>query len=164
MKKTRIISAFPGTGKSYYHKLHPDTTLDSDSSNYSWIRKVGKDNIRNPDFPNNYITHIKDNIGKYDFIFVSSHQEVRKALLDNCIFFYLIYPDRSRKEEFIGRYKKRGNNSCFVKLVSENWEEWIRNCEFEEFGCQRVNMVLDNLENELNHIIAVEHGEVKHEN
>ena len=31
--KTRIISAFPGSGKSYYHNQHKETTLDSDSSN-----------------------------------------------------------------------------------------------------------------------------------
>ena len=35
--KTKIISAFPGTGKSYYHKNHPETTLDSDSSFFSWM-------------------------------------------------------------------------------------------------------------------------------
>ena len=35
--KTKIISAFPGTGKSYYHKNHPNTTLDSDSSQFSWL-------------------------------------------------------------------------------------------------------------------------------
>jgi hypothetical protein len=35
---------------------------------------------RNPDFPNNYIKHIQDNIDKVDYIFVSSHEVVRKAL------------------------------------------------------------------------------------
>ena len=35
--RTKIISAFPGTGKSVYHQKHKETTLDSDSSNFSWI-------------------------------------------------------------------------------------------------------------------------------
>lgn len=39
--RTRIISAFPGTGKTYYHKMHPETTLDSDSSLFHWIEKDG---------------------------------------------------------------------------------------------------------------------------
>ena len=34
---------------------------------------------RNPNFPNNYIEHIKENIGKVDYIFVSSHLVVRQA-------------------------------------------------------------------------------------
>jgi hypothetical protein len=88
--KTKIISAFPGVGKSVYHSKYPDITLDSDSSNFSWIKDDNGNNTeeRNPDFPKNYIEHIKSNIGKYKYIFVSSHKEVRNALFDNCIFFY----------------------------------------------------------------------------
>lgn len=156
--RTRIISAFPGTGKSVYHSKHPDTTLDSDSSQFSWIETdTGK--IRNPDFPANYIKHIKDNIGKYEFIFVSSHKEVREALLENCIFFYLVYPDDGRKEEFIQRYRDRGSPESFIRLISDNWETWIRECEFCEVGCKQVRMILRNLENEIRHIIASESGD-----
>ena len=70
--QTRIIAAFPGTGKSYYHKENPETTLDSDSSRFSWVKDSEGNNTkeRNPDFPENYISHIKENIGKYEFIFV----------------------------------------------------------------------------------------------
>jgi len=135
-KKTRIISAFPGIGKSYYHKLFPETTLDSDSSLFSW--EEGKQGIkRNPDFPNNYVTHIKENIGKYDFIFVSSHKEVREALLKNCLFFYLIYPSKDLKDVFIERYKDRGSSEDFISLVSKNYESWIKELTFCEYGCLR---------------------------
>jgi len=57
--RTRIISAFPGTGKSFYHNTHKDTTLDSDSSNFSWL--ADDKTLRNPEFPYNYIKHIKEN-------------------------------------------------------------------------------------------------------
>ncbi len=154
--RTKIISAFPGTGKSYYHKLHPDTTLDSDSSNFSWVKDENGNNTkeRNPNFPQNYIEHIKANIGKYEYIFVSSHKEVREALLDNCLFFFLVYPDRGRKEEFIQRYKDRGNNESFIQLVDSKWDEWIDELDYYRFvhGCERIHMILDNLEDELNHI------------
>ncbi len=154
--RTKIISAFPGTGKSYYHKLHPGTTLDSDSSNFSWVKDENGNNTkeRNPNFPENYIEHIKANIGKYEYIFVSSHKEVREALLDNCLFFFLVYPDRGRKEEFIQRYKDRGNNESFIQLVESKWDEWINELDYYRFfyGCERINMILDNLEDELNHL------------
>ena len=152
--RTKIISAFPGVGKTYYHNKHKDTTLDSDSSNFSWIKDENGNNtkVRNPEFPQNYINHIKDNIGKYEYIFVSSHKDVRNALLDNCIFFYIVYPDSTRKDEFIQRYRNRGNDENFIKLVSDNWDSWMRERRFLPDGCKDINMVLDNLEDELNHL------------
>ena len=157
--RTRIIAAFPGTGKSYYHKKHPDTTLDSDSSHFSWMFKDGT-KVRNSDFPYNYIEHIRNNIGLYEFIFVSTHKEVREALLDNCIFFYLIYPSEDKKDYYVRRYKDRNSPESFVKLLIENWHKWIRECVFTEYGCQNIRMVFPTLEKELQHIIASEHGDV----
>ena len=109
MKKTKIISAFPACGKTYaFEKLNENgyEILDSDSSKFSWMDVVdkvyemknrGKElqrryiKVRNPEFPSNYIQHIKENIGKADYIFVSSHKEVRDALIQNGIYFTLVY-------------------------------------------------------------------------
>lgn len=157
--RTKIISAFPGTGKTFYHNKYKETTLDSDSSNFSWVINEDGNKVRNPDFPKNYIKHIKENIGKYEFIFVSSHKEVREALLDECIFFYLVYPDENRKEEFIKRYINRGNDDNFIKLVLNNWDNWMKEIWFIPDGCKHINMTLDYLENELNHLKAVEGGD-----
>lgn len=117
-----IVCAFPGTGKSYlankmgYH--------DSDSSKYSWIQK----GVRHPDWPNNYIEHIKSLEG---IIFVSTHKEVRDALYQNNIPFGLIYPDRSLKEEYKQRYINRGSPESFIKLLDEKWDVWITEMENE---------------------------------
>lgn len=111
-------------GKSHFFNRNSDTTLDSDSSNFSWVIDNNK-KIRNPEFPNNYITHIKENIGKYKYIFVSSHKEVRDLLCDNNIEFYLFIPDISRKDEFLTRYKNRGSDENFINLLNNNWENWI---------------------------------------
>jgi hypothetical protein len=159
--RTKIISAFPGTGKSYYYGKYPNTTLDSDSSNFSWVKDENGNNTkeRNPEFPQNYINHIKENIGKYKYIFVSSHKEVRDALLDNCLFFYLVYPSENRKDEFLERYRSRGNDEKFIKLISDNWEKWVREIYWINNGCEKIEMVLDNLEDELNHLERVDYGE-----
>ena len=141
--RTKIISAFPGVGKTYYSNKHPDKALDSDSSNFSWTIENGQ-KIRSSEFPNNYIRHIKENIGKYEYIFVSSHKEVRKALKDNCLFFYLVFPQKMMKNEFIERYKDRGNSEDFIKLVSDNWEQWIDDCKFEGDGCKPIETTLKN--------------------
>jgi len=155
--KTRIISAFPATGKTWYFNNHKNV-LDSDSSNFSWMIEYG-DKIRNPKFPQNYIEHIKDNIGKYDIILVSSHKVVRDALLDNCLFFYLIYPTIDKKDEFLKRCRERADSESFVSLINDNWEKWIRECMFCCYGCENIPMTLDNIENEINHIVRSEKGD-----
>ena len=156
--KTKIISAFPGLGKTYYHAKHPSVTLDSDSSNFSWIKDKDGNNTkeRNHKFPGNYLDHIVSNIGKYEYIFVSSHKEVRDVLLDNCIFFYILYPHISRKEEFLKRYSERGSPDGFVELVSNNWCNWIEEIQNSwdpsrkgpGSGCEKI-CIMGNLEDAL---------------
>ena len=148
---TKIISAFPACGKTYhYSHIHGITALDSDSSQFSWIDTIDREyeqryrgrkdyherkiKVRNPDFPNNYIKHIKENIGKVDYIFVSSHAVVRQALKDNNIPYIVVYPDRSLKDEWVGRCFIRGNDVDFCKRISENWDNWIDEMQAENNG------------------------------
>ena len=137
-KETIVIAAFPGTGKSYCTKNESDKfngVLDSDSSNYSWVKDSQGNNTteRNPDFPKNYIEHIKENIGKVEVIFVSSHKEVREALEREGIEYILVYPNMFQKDDYIKRYKNRGNSDGFIRKVEANWDEWINDCRNEEY-------------------------------
>ena len=131
MKDTMILSAFPGTGKTYFYNKYNGTNglviLDSDSSNFSWIKDENGNNTttRNPDFPNNYINHIKENIGKADVIFVSSHDIVRQALNDNDIKYIVVYPDNDCKDEYLERYRNRGNTEEFINMMDKNWDKFI---------------------------------------
>jgi hypothetical protein len=110
--------------------------LDSDSSEFSWIKDENGINTkeRNPDFPNNYIEHIKSNIGKVDVIFVSSHEVVRKALAENNIKTIIVYPGKELKEEWIRRFKQRGNNEGFINFISSNWDKFIEEIGNEDYG------------------------------
>lgn len=132
MKKTFIISAFPGCGKTFCFKSNNELTiLDSDSSNFSWVKDEKGNNTkeRHPDFPENYINHIKSNIGKVDVIFVSSHKNVREALYNAGLNITLVYPDKDNKEEWIKRFKERGNDEKFISFISDNWDEFIDDIE-----------------------------------
>lgn len=129
---TQIVSGFPGVGKSHAYKQvceHGLRMLDSDSRTFSWV----KEGIRNPEFPDNYMSFIKGNIGRVRCIMVSSHDVVRKALQENGIPYTLVYPSIELQNEYIARYLKRGNTKAFVKLVDEKWHEWIRDIESETF-------------------------------
>ena len=124
---TKIISGFPGIGKSTLYNNTDLKILDSDSSNFSW----SSPGVRNKDFPQNYIDHIKENMGKVDIILVSSHDVVREALNDNNIDYYIVYPDITLKDEYLKRYKERGNDDKFLSFIEKNWESFINAIEDE---------------------------------
>jgi len=118
IKNTLLIAAFPGTGKSHlFNNPGSKMVLDSDSSTFD-----------KSDFPANYITHIKENMGKVDIICISSHKEVREALVDAGLNFLLVYPNISLKDEYMKRYVDRGSPEGFVNLISKNWDAWVSEC------------------------------------
>lgn len=131
-KTLKIILGFPGVGKTYckeYYKGQNIKVLDSDSSEFP------KD-----DFPNNYIEHIKNVIAanNVNLMFVSSHKQVRDAIYKDQYIMeyasvYICYPDKKLKEDFMGRYRNRGNNDKFIKLISDNWDNWIDEIEKENY-------------------------------
>lgn len=140
---TKIYSIFPACGKTwlYEHQEEYDLKiLDSDSSQFSWVHTNIDENgnmirgirkLRNPDFPNNYIKHIKENIGKYDCIFVSSHASVREALDKEGIDFTIVYPMPMCKAEWVGRCfirEKNGEDGCGAEAMCNNFDVWQSDC------------------------------------
>ena len=149
---TKIFSVFPACGKTWLYNHQEDFDLkflDSDSSEFSWLIEevedpyyvtigegeikpiVHKKKIRNPDFPNNYIKYIKENIGKYDCIFVSSHASVREALDKEGIDFTIVYPMHCCKAEWVGRCfirELKGENGCSARVMYDNFDNWIAEC------------------------------------
>lgn len=148
---TKIYSIFPACGKTWLYEHQEDfdlKILDSDSSDFSWIEirdvfgRITK--LRNPDFPNNYIKYIKENIGKYDCIFVSSHKSVREALDAEGIDFTIVYPEMVCKEEWIGRCfirEKNGEDGCSAEVMYNNFDEWA--CECFMAGVNHNEIVLE---------------------
>lgn len=124
--KTILCAGFPGTGKSYFFNSLEYTILDSDSSTFD-----------KKDFPNNYMSHIKKNIDKADFIMISSHKDVRDALVKENLDFVLFYPDKKLKSKYLTLYRNRRNAEEFIKLISDNWDNWILECE-EQKGCVHI--------------------------
>lgn len=125
-----VVSAFPGTGKSTIVKNAKEDRkiLDSDSSTFP------KDG-----FPANYLEHIKAKIADGYDLLVPSHEAVRNALTDAEIPYILVYPKLECKEEYLQRYRDRGNKPEFVQMMDEKWEEFIGSCEQQE-GCFHIQM------------------------
>lgn len=105
-------------GEDYFKKLYADTNIK----------------VRDPQFPENYIQYIKNNLGKVDVIFVSSHLEVRKALQDAGIEYVTVYPDPDLIEEWVGRMYLRNSSESFIKFQIDHWEEFTKGIEKEPHG------------------------------
>lgn len=112
--KTIVISAFPACGKSYFFSNNKSLKiLDSDSSNFH--KEDGTLDVES------YVNgHIKNELGKHDYILVSSHLDVRQKLEDEGIEFVTVYPAMECKQSFLRRMKDRGNDEKFLELLNKN--------------------------------------------
>ena len=126
-----IVSGFPGVGKTYFQQNYNGNVLDSDSSRFAWIAD-GAGRKRNPEFPMNYIEHIESNRASAEYIFVSTHKSVRDLLVKRGLLFVLVFPTTWCKDEYLQRYKDRKSPEAWIKLLDENWDNWL-----EEVHCQR---------------------------
>lgn len=135
---TRIISAFPGTGKSYFVS-NIDSGLevvDLDTGEYTQgYTDNGK--VRDPNFPDNYLLAIKEQIGNTNILFVGCQPEVIAALRKERILFTLVYPERGLKPEYIGRFQQRHSPQSFVDLISNNWDLFLDFLEKQK-GCDHI--------------------------
>lgn len=126
--RTLLCAGFPAVGKSYFYKCSKLKVLDSDSSKFN-------KNF----FPQNYINYIKSYLGKVDIILISTHTVVRDALVKEGLEFTLVYPNISLMNEFIERYKQRGDNNDFIQLVTNNWDNWITQLQ-NQSGCKKIEL------------------------
>ena len=89
-------------------------------------KRKGIDNcILNPLWPLNYVEDIIQKSTEYDIVLISQDLDMRTCLRENKCKYYVCFPLKECKQEYIERYKNRGNNEKFISLVSNNFETWI---------------------------------------
>jgi len=113
-----IISAFPGTGKSYAKFNHTTEyeIYDLESAYFS----------RAKTWPENYLEYVSlYEQNENSITFVSTHDTIRRALIKNNMKYTLILPHLMCKQEYINRYVKRGNVDNFIYRLDKNFETWI---------------------------------------
>lgn len=127
-----IVSAFAGVGKTTLARKYNKDVIDLESGNFKWLENGNTegtkgDNTRtqNPNYPINYLEAIKKANNEYKVVLISQHEVIRKCLDAVKLDYILVYPDISIKDEFINRYKQRGNNINFISLISKEWDNWI---------------------------------------
>lgn len=149
---TQVISGFPGVGKSIAATDWSDKgyrTIDLDSTPYS--KGSIQCDVGAIDWIDLYVDDIRRYSLEYDFILVSSHTEVRMRMAERKINFWLVFPDKKCKAEYILRYMYRGDPDTFIELLKGRWEVFMDGCLQEQFGRQVVlsgdNMYLNGVLN-----------------
>jgi hypothetical protein len=139
-QSARIISAFPGTGKSHFAREYSDEmVLDLASTTFRWLTTEDGGREKNPDFPANYLECIKQNLGVASLVLVSTHQEITNTLVDEGLPFTLVYPERELKDEYLDRFKQRGSPETFVTSLANRWDSFIDHLELQP-GCERIRL------------------------
>lgn len=165
-KMTKIVCGFPGVGKTYVCSKQKELGIfvaDSDSSLFS--RKFvdnSTTSIRNPDFPKNYIEYLVALINDHvlDYIFVSTHEDVRRALREANIIYTLVCPTKELKDDYIQRYIDSGSDENFVNHLRTKFDEFVESCENDIFAFEKV--VLTSKENTLYDWIKMDIEDRKH--
>lgn len=112
------------------NKLGTDLVHDSDSSDFSWMINEKGERVRNPEFPQNYVKHLKEAEKKYRFVLASTHKDVLKLLKNtpNTVI-GLVHPAYNLKEEWLRRYDAREHNGFPKELLEKNWDNWFKDMQ-----------------------------------
>ena len=81
--------------------------------------------VDNPDFPNNFIQYIKENIGKVDVIFVDSDIRIRQWLNEAKIKSVTIYPWNSCLSEWVGRMYLQDYPDFIIRNKINGWNHEV---------------------------------------
>ena len=105
-------------------------------------KKGNMEKIRREDWPANYFLAIQKALLIYDFVLISTDDEILNLLDNNNVDYIISYPSIKCKEEYIQRYKKRGNIEKFIKNVYETFDELIK--RLDSIKCKKI--ILNNNE------------------
>jgi len=115
-RKAVVIAAFPLSGKTYASE-HSGfwKCLDLDLNDFL----PDGTKAQCSDFPNNYIQEIKNNIYKYDIIFVSADLTVQEAMRANQISFTTIFPKKDSLHGWIANGILSGKDKSYIDFITD---------------------------------------------
>lgn len=134
----KIIAGFCGVGKSELARKYSNV-IDLEIMDYKWDYQMQISNIekrkgcvgrkRKKEWPNNYLEAIKKAIEDYDIVLISTDDEIIDLLDEYGMEYILCFPSKVCKNEYIERYKGRGNTEEFIRKVSDTFENLIDSLE-----------------------------------
>lgn len=108
----KIICGFAGIGKSTAAKNIPGVVdLESTPFEKDW---------------NRYVKVAKHMLDSGFVVLLSCHLELRDELQKQGVPYAVAMPQYDDKEEYLRRFKERGNTHDFIALFEKNWEKYLQ--------------------------------------
>jgi len=137
-----IVHSLIGSGKTTLGKKYSNV-IDLESISDAYIlteeqKKLGNEAVKgliktkNPDFEKVYFEKLLKAQKEYDFVLVP--YRVLELCRRNNLKYWLIYPTKNCKSEYLERLRNRGNPEELVKIVESGFEEFIDNRENDTFA------------------------------
>ena len=118
-KKGIIICGFAGIGKSSIKDAIPyfkDVKL-YDLQSHIFKKESG--------WQKTYVECALALRDKYDYVFLSTHDVVIDELKNRGEKFYIVYPNKYLKQEYLERFRKRGSSMDYILRFRERWDMFI---------------------------------------
>ena len=72
-----------------------------------------------------YIQDVKAQLGKVDFVFLSTEVEGLQLLHNEGLEIFLVYPQKNLRNEYLDRYIERDNPYDFIGTMMKFWDTTI---------------------------------------
>lgn len=122
-KKGKIICGFAGIGKSSIRDAVPYMSRVAlyDLQSHAFVKEYG--------WQRNYVECALALAEKFDYVFLSTHDVVIDELSRRGEKFFVVYPSRYLKDEYMDRFKKRGSSQEYIARFRSRWEGFIDKLE-----------------------------------
>ncbi len=134
-KEKIIIAGFSGIGKTSLAKKYKNV-IDLDASEYVYDetdvleaymkKRKGEYRKPNPNWPNNYISVIKEAMTNYDIILVWDREDIIEEYIKNKFDFMVCYPSKNDLDNYVQRYKNRGNSDKYINMKLNQYENRVK--------------------------------------
>ena len=124
--KTILCAAFCGSGKTYICEKTNIKAIEIEYWKY-------KDNGLRKE----YIEDVRKNIGKVDYIFISTDPEGLKLLHEDGFEITLVYPENELRNEYLDRYILRDSPYDFIGTFMKYWNLWIDELKEQKY-CKHI--------------------------
>jgi TM2 domain-containing membrane protein YozV len=127
----KIIVGFPGIGKSH---ISSNTT-----GQYSWLNIVDEAGYVKGKEDELY-ARILSLCQEPGVLLLPAHPALGAFLVSQNLVFTSVYPKRELKEEYLERYKARGNDAGFVNLLDRSWDIFVDRMHYPEGRCRHIEL------------------------
>ena len=125
-KNTVLCAAWCGTGKTY---VCEKTNIEAIEIEYWKYKDKG--------IQNEYLQHIAYQMGRVDYIFISTDPDGLKLLNKAGYDITLIYPENELRNEYLDRYIERDSHYDFIGTFMKHWHIWLNELKEQDY-CKHV--------------------------